>query len=83
MAIKVIKANIRVKGVNYKPNDIIEAGLLSKDEEARLVFEGYAQYVDDIGQNKIEEKGTVSTQNNSINIDFNPDEVIKPKKGRK
>lgn len=76
--LKVIKGNIRVKGKSYRPGEVIEGGLLSKDEVTRLITEGYVQFVEDFND-KIE----ISNKSSEINIDFNPDEVIKPKKGRK
>lgn len=43
MAIQCNKYKIRANGKIYVPGDVIEG--LSKKEEARLVSEGYAEYV--------------------------------------
>lgn len=79
MAIRVIKGNIRVKGTIYKPGEIISIGL-PQNEAAQLILEGYAEYIEESEKNKSE---NAINQDINVNINFNPNEVIKPKKVRK
>ncbi|WP_312908046.1 hypothetical protein [Tissierella praeacuta] len=73
MAIRVIKHKIKVGDIEYGIGEVIEG--LSKEEEDRLVVEGYAEGVKVIVQKSVEGNGEETDIKLQLDENFNATEL--------